>query len=436
MNNKIITLALCLIFSNDYGCSNSEKENGDAGADSEIDGGKIDTESESDNIQDTETVTDEDSETGIEYFTCEDSDKENCITGYQVNCVDECDSWGISLAIGSDGMGVFAYIKDEVELALAHCKDLSCSEIEKNTVDKGGEYNGNWECELDPEYCLNACGNPTIKIGSDNMPIILYNYFYTYDDARIAYCDDMLCNKAKLYSIGPRGGYDVPEHDMEIGSDGLPLYVKSGINEADIIGNTTIGQISYCTDATCYYDYTAIEADGFPSITIGSDGMGLIGLSTSVSITMVHCGNVQCTTTDTYEVDTEGYIMSIATGLDGRGIMSLWRNEKLSIAHCKNIECSSVEVSELDEKVGWSSIAIGKDGKPIISYFDGENKALKIAHCQDSACKSAEINIVDTDNAYIDGPSIAIGSDGLPLIAYSSYGWIKILHCARADCAP
>ena len=142
---------------------------------------------------------------------------------------------------------------------------------------------------------------------------------------------------------------------------------------------------------------------------------------------------------------TVGQYTSVTVGSDGLGLISYqddFSNFDLKVAHCDNVACTSATTSTLDGAgdVGeWTSITVGADGLGLISYVDSVNLDLKVAHCDNVACTSATITTVDSADGVGQYTSMAIGADGLGLISYfdSSNTALKVAHCADpVTCIP
>ena len=137
----------------------------------------------------------------------------------------------------------------------------------------------------------------------------------------------------------------------------------------------------------------------YSSISIGSDGMGLISYhdTTSSNLKVAHCLKMDCSIATISTIDFEyktGEHTSIAIGSDGLGLISyydLGRGNStnnyfiydLKIAHCSNLDCSSATITTIGDpnKIGLSSsITIGTDGLGAISYYDATAFDLKFAH--------------------------------------------------------
>jgi len=181
----------------------------------------------------------------------------------------------------------------------------------------------------------------------------------------------------------------------------------------------------------------------YTSLTIGSDGRGLISYQDTPSglLKVAHCENGSCSSAAASVLDREdaGAYTSMATGVDGLGLVSYQGDGgALKVAHCHDSDCASASVSVVDgsRTVAYTSIAIGRDGLGLISYrghFSGE---LVVAHCEDIACSHARVTILDPLAQVGEYSSITIGSDGLGLIAYQDRdrGLLKVAHCHNTAC--
>jgi hypothetical protein len=88
-----------------------------------------------------------------------------------------------------------------------------------------------------------------------------------------------------------------------------------------------------------------------------------------------------------------GLYTSITIGSDGLGLISYYEetndNWGLKVAHCSDIVCSkaTTTVVDTDGEVGThTSITNGTDGQPIISYYDITTQGLKVTHCSNPFC--------------------------------------------------
>ena len=383
-----------------------------------------------------------------------------------------------SIAIGSDGLGLISYYDlTNKDLKVAHCSDVECSSAVTGTLDSlthVGEHN-------------------SITIGSDGLGLI--SYYDSYNrNLRVVHCEDLICTpEDQSFSPPlptPSPTSTIPTPTATPTPTPFPLF-EGTISTVDnqgftgwftsiAIGADGLGLISYhqespralrvahCLDITCSSATTfTLDTGGivgeWTSVAIGSDGLGLIsyldrpngGIPGPGNLMVAHCRNVECSTANTYVVDSEGWngqFTSIAIGTDGLGLISYYDftdvapgsfyfpRADLKVAHCSNIECSDSAITTLDSEgeVGTStSIAIGSDGLGLISYVDHTNQALKVAHCSNVACTSATLSTLDNGvAANAPATAIVIGADGLGLISY--YDWdnrdLKVAHCSNVEC--
>jgi Collagen triple helix repeat (20 copies) len=280
----------------------------------------------------------------------------------------------------------------------------------------------------------------SIAIGSDGLPLISYDGWYRL---RVAHCSDLACTAATTTTVEPS---DAPEtfSSVAIGSDGLGLIAYSHSS----VGNL---KVAHCSNLACSSStLSTLGSDqhfAFEelSVTIGSDGLGLIAFTDPKGLLakVAHCENVACsqatiTTLDQF-IAFEG--TSVTIGGDGLGLITYSPFRTLNVAHCSNLACTGSTHTTIDSpaEVGeWSSITTGNDGLGLISYLDRTHGALKVAHCSNAACSSATTNTVDTGDTG-GFTSIAIGSDGLGLITYeppqTNFGPVKVAHCSNVTCS-
>jgi hypothetical protein len=227
---------------------------------------------------------------------------------------------------------------------------------------------------------------------------------------------------------------------ITIGTDGLGLISYYDSINGDL-------KVAHCSNAACTSaTRSTIDSAGDvgtdTSITIGADGLGLISYydAANLHLKVAHCSDIPCTSATVTTLDTAGdqdRYTSIAIGADGLGLISYSDrlNANLKVAHCSNVLCTAATVTTLDSAgdVGkWSSLAIGGDGLGLISYHDSSGTDLKVAHCTNVTCTFATVAFVDTTTA--GNTSLAIGSDGLGVIAYGQ-GILKVAHCSNATCS-
>ena len=116
---------------------------------------------------------------------------------------------------------------------------------------------------------------------------------------------------------------------------------------------------------------------------------------------------------EVHPIDVGGFAgvwSSITIGSDGLGLISYHdgTNGDLKVAHCLDVACSAATTTALDtgKRVGeYTSITIGSDGLGLISYHsyhDGPHVVLKVAHCVNIACTAATTATIDTSRVVPD----------------------------------
>jgi hypothetical protein len=166
----------------------------------------------------------------------------------------------------------------------------------------------------------------------------------------------------------------------------------------------------------------------------------------NVDLKVAHCADIACasaTATTLASTGNIGLYTSLTIGSDGLGLVS-FRDASaatLDVAHCSNLACSSATVSTVDAsgiEGEYSAITLGADGLGVISYYDGSglNQDLKVAHCGNVACTTASYLAVDTAGQVGWSTSITVGSDGLPFVTYRDVSGdaVKGLHCPNVFC--
>jgi hypothetical protein len=335
-----------------------------------------------------------------------------------------------SVTIGSDGLPLISYYDfDAGDLLVTHCNDLVCSNATTTKID-GDDYVGTYN---------------SITIGTDGMGLISY-FDSTNKNLKVAHCENVICSSASTYTLD-NSIYVGESSSITIGADGLGLISYYDRDQTNL-------KVAHCDNVQCSSatTYTRDSSSGdvgfFTSITLGTDGLGLISYykATGGQLRVAHCNNDLCSSASVNIVDDNGNVgheTSITIGADGLGLISYydWDQSALKVAHCINQSCSSSNVYLLDNSgsVGnYSSITIGSDGLGIISYRDGSTPGLKFAHCTTTFCYAASFYNIAIDGTFGGHSSITLGADGLPFISLSESGQgnLSTLHCANPFCVP
>jgi hypothetical protein len=207
--------------------------------------------------------------------------------------------------------------------------------------------------------------------------------------------------------------------------------------------------VVHCNDAACSsktttpVDASVADVGRYPSVTVGSDGLGLISYIDAINGTLraAHCSNAACTSSTPATIVSSGTVVSDYTsatvGLDGLGLVSYVDNGQLRVAHCSNLAGSAATSNTIDATTtAYASLAIGADGLPLVSYLDSANANLKVAHCADALCATVSSTTLDSTGSAGFYTSLTVGSDGLGLVSYRSVAaGLKVLHCDNVACS-
>ncbi|MCJ7659930.1 MAG: hypothetical protein MUO67_12350, partial [Anaerolineales bacterium] len=245
----------------------------------------------------------------------------------------------VDIAIGSDGLGVIAYLNaTSGNLNVFHCDDPNCRSGTNQVVDSAD----------DVGYY------PSIAIGTDDFPLISY-FDNTNDDLKVVHCSNVDCSSRTISIPDPTGsvGYDT---SITIGGDGLGLISYYNLTNGNL-------KVAHCSNTACT-SFTISALD-----TVGDVGQG----------------------------------SSITTNTNGLGLISYYdlTNDNVKLAYCANATCSSTSnMGTLTGPGGYggTSLAIGSDGFPLVIYIDSVNYDLWIVHCADALCIAKLKYQLDTIN--------------------------------------
>jgi hypothetical protein len=286
--------------------------------------------------------------------------------------------------------------------------------------------------------------NPSATIGTDGLGLISYEDATDPNDRalKVAHCADVACTSATNTTLDSVG-VTYASSEVAIGSDGLGLIsYRSSSNTVPVL------KVAHCDNRACTSaslstvdDTTGHDEGAYNSVTIGSDGLGLISYAdqTSDDLKVAHCENLACTTAVASTIDSAGNVGGVTSatiGADGRVLISYRdTNGGLKVAHCQNVICTSADLSTLDGTAATlnTSTTIGIDGLGLISYDDNDpvnGEDLKVAHCVDPACTSADLSTLGP----ADGTTMTIGADGRGLII-GGFAGFEAFHCTDVMCS-
>jgi hypothetical protein len=164
----------------------------------------------------------------------------------------------------------------------------------------------------------------------------------------------------------------------------------------------------HCGDQACNFPMPgpvpllAVAPTGNPaentSITTSADGLGLISfynISGGAALWIFKCANATCTAGAPAVIDATapgvGQYNSITLGSDGLGMISYYdsANDALKVAHCQTVACGTADLYTMPSMFApggiFTSITIGVDDLALISFIDSGN-TLQTLHCSNEFC--------------------------------------------------
>jgi hypothetical protein len=328
------------------------------------------------------------------------------LNGVPSGFADGTDDTGLASVATGTGLTGSGTSGDALQIDSSYRAPQSCS---SGQVPK---WNGtSWACGNDNEGSGGAAGHSpaandistldspgavgqdnSVTVGADGLGLVSY-YDSATNDLKVAHCADAACSSATLTMLvsDVSAGMDEAQSSVTIGADGLGLisYYDASVRDLRVV---------HCENVACTFRAPLPLLDGagdvgaFNSITVGTDGLGLVSYTdgTNGNLKVAHCVNTRCSTGATVvttldSVGVVGYYSSITIGTDGLGLVSYYdvSNGDLKLAHCANVVCTSATLATLDSAgaVGFfSSVTVGADGLGLVSYWDSTNGDLKIAH--------------------------------------------------------
>src|SRR5262245_50822225 len=141
----------------------------------------------------------------------------------QVTTLDPIHPYGVSLTIGSDGLGLISYIDGNAGLKVAHCSNLACTSATITLLDD------------------TASPGPqtSIATSADGLGLIAYD---AATGMWIAHCSNVLCTQTTAYLVSTQASGP----QVVVGSDGLGLVAGSFLSVPD--GTTPV---AHCNDVPC-----------------------------------------------------------------------------------------------------------------------------------------------------------------------------------------
>ena len=295
----------------------------------------------------------------------------------------------LNAALGKDGKALIT-LEHRGVIQVIHCNDIPCTDVTTSTpIDFTEGAKKSW-----------GASGASIAMGSDGLGVIS---FYS-SNLEVAHCEDVLCTNATITTIDSTMGAG-RTNSITIGNDGLPLIAYS----TGPLGHNEPLRVAHCDDFKCtsatisshplsnpYDRVTAVD------ITSGTDGMGLISYreQNAYDLKVAHCEDLLCTTSTLTTLDGKvGRYPTIAIGSDGLGVISyVDSNGRMKIAHCVDLVCGSADMNVIDpnnpgslfQYVGGefhtyaSGMAIGADGLLVLTYQS--SKSFVFSRCWNVSC--------------------------------------------------
>jgi predicted regulator of Ras-like GTPase activity (Roadblock/LC7/MglB family) len=320
----------------------------------------------------------------------------------------------------------------------------------------------------------------SITIAGDGSPLISYQ---EGTKLKVAYCADSACSDARITTID-----DGLSNEIVTGSDGFGLIAYISGNQR--VANVQLLKVAHCETVDCTQSSaTTIEAARSAAVTIGADGLPLLGfismrnelkvahcndiacsdftISTvainqrAVSVAMTtgtdglgfivsshdpndhsqrvtRCSSADCSAASTISLDSAGAVRSVTIDGDGVPVFTYNNDGQLWVVHCGSVMCNESVESNLmvsGSVSQASSITIGNDGAGLVSYFDQDKNELRVAHCADARCSSASYGVVESEGRVGHSNAITTVPEGFGLIAYSSGSGLKVALCSDEACS-
>jgi hypothetical protein len=334
-----------------------------------------------------------------------------------------------SATIGADGLGLVAYY-DETNghLKVAHCNDVACTSATKTTLDSAGDVGR----------------GSSVVLGADGLGLISYRD-KTNGGLKVAHCDNLACTSATV-STGVASIGSSPlswDTSATVGPDGRVLIAYTTGSFLSVARCDNLK----CTSASVTNGLSGSSIAEEVSMSLGADGLGLISYQgyagSHYDLRVAHCNDAACTSATNSTLDSGGDVGgydSVTIGTDGLGLIAYYdqTNDALKVAHCIDLTCTNATKTTLDSTGGTeASLTIGTDGLGLISYNPGSFTGFSVAHCRSVACTGASL-ITPVTYAAATNTSLTIGTDGLGLFSHydRSTGELKVAHCSNTFCVP
>ncbi len=339
--------------------------------------------------------------------------------------------WYPSIAFGTDGLPKIAYYyATDGDLRVLSCSNSGCTSIGDN-ANVGADLTGN------------VGGWPSIKVDSNNFPVVSY-LDETNQDLKVMKCHDTSCAGWNTYTTVDSTGTVGRESSLALTASNIPYISYYDTTNSSL--KFARCHNSGCTTSSRVTVDNAASVGREPSIGIGVGGFAVIAYydETDGDLEFARCHNSGCTTSSITTVDSTGTVgnyASLAVAANGFATISYYdtTNGDLKMARCHNSGCTSSTIRTVDNTgdVGReSSLALTDEDYPVISYYDNTDDDLKVAECSNSGCSSATLSTVDAAGNVGSFTSILLDDHDNAYIAYQDAGNLdlKFAFCTTLDC--
>lgn len=217
--------------------------------------------------------------TNLKVVRCPDVACSSSATSYTLDGAGiDVGNYSISLAVGADGLGLIAYFDDtNGDLKVAHCNNTACSTAAVYTLDSSGIVGR----------------HNSLVIGADGLGLIAYRNASAPISLRVAHCDNVLCSSAGIYTLDSTVADPAQFTSAAVGADGLVVIsYRQPTNQYLRVARCTNW---LCSSAVLNTVDSASAVNGYTSITIGTDGLGLIAYTTAAGeVRLARCANPFC----------------------------------------------------------------------------------------------------------------------------------------------
>jgi hypothetical protein len=181
-----------------------------------------------------------------------------------------------------------------------------------------------------------------------------------------------------------------------------------------------------------------------PSITIGTDGLGIIAYenNTSGGVGIAHCEDLACTTATVTVLAAAGDRPDMVIGSDGLPAVVIESVGSIHFFHCADAACTSSTQADIQSGDStYPALTIGADGLPMIGFrwSGGASGTLRTAHCDDVACASFTTNDAVANDYVNNSMSAGLGSDGMVHFGYQRWQSgdedVMVARCNDIECA-